>query len=141
MFLLGKDYRAGFPHSEGDPQRESPWPLLHQLTLFSAQSPQRLELSHRAKSCALKAHLSQDSLAPDCGLQNWGVDFSWFVCMFACLFLKFRNIDDIKTQTFAHKNLDFYLLQKQDFDNTEFTFWLRQESAATQTGLVFVQFA
>lgn len=96
MFLLGKDYRAGFPHSEGDPQRESPWPLLHQLTLFSAQSPQRLELSHRAKSCALKAHLSQDSLAPDCGLQNWGVDFSWFVCMFACLFLKFRNIDDIK---------------------------------------------
>nr|XP_060484335.1 solute carrier family 41 member 3-like isoform X1 [Panthera onca] len=46
-----------------------------------------------------------------------------------------------KTKNFAHKNLDFCLLQKQDCDNTEFTFWVRKQSAATQTGLVFVRFA
>lgn len=139
VFLLVRDYRAGFSHMEGDPQGESP-DHCSTSSHSSSQSPQRLELSHRAKSHALKAHLSQDSLPPDRGLHNWGVGFSWFVCMFA----NFLNLDSLmtfKTKNFAHKNLDFCLLQKQDCDNTEFTFWVRKQSAATQTGLVFVRFA
>ncbi|XP_034514784.1 solute carrier family 41 member 3 isoform X2 [Ailuropoda melanoleuca] len=125
VLLLGSSCWSGLSQVEGDSWEGSP--------AHCSTSSHPFPHSHRGDlslptelNPARQRHtgLSQDSLAPTDG--NVAFRTGVWASHGFVLFLNLDSLMTFKTQTFAHKNLDFcLLLKKQGCDSIEFTFWVR----------------